>query len=656
MAALAQSAKSRANDYGELVNMVAATNDRQDQITAQAAANKLTEIGTLLQIDPKTGFNQVRGGAAANQEFATNYTKKFEDAKEALAQSLANDNQRSMFVKHADITSLHYKSALLQHQATQTNAFNDKTADDTMDLGRRSIFQNPGNKAAFAAGMAQIEWGIQQKAKQQGWDKTITDDTRVKYLERVYEDSVALDVERDPRAALAMLNQRIGTDGAEPMQTGNPGVDALDTSKLIELRRRAAAYVARDEASKRTDQDRIDAEALKALNELQAFALSGAMPDQKYAARVRTLVGGTQYAEAAEVLLSKSLIGASFGAQSLPRQQEWLRQLEVDNAKGSSPEMMALHKQAQAINQTQTKAYTDNPWDAWTQFGRGPETKTENLSTPGTAARVVAKRLEAQTALETVTGFTVSPLKPDEATAWANSLASLPPEAKASELGVVGDQLSAPRLKVLADQIDAKNRPMALSLKLGADQTTAGRNVSALVLRGAQALSDKTVKRDDAVLSGWRAEISGMVRGTLGDPRAEDDVIDSAYYVRAAMDQDGIAPVGFKLPASMEHAIKLVIGLPIERNGVKMLLPRGMDENQFDKALSLYTPEVIKTIAPSGTVYLRGQPVTIQRFSDSLTRYGMKRDGNGNFLPSVGGAFITLDPAGQQPIRLPVKQ
>ena len=62
--------------------------------------------------------------------------------------------------------------------------------------------------------------------------------------------------------------------------------------------------------------------------------------------------------------------------------------------------------------------------------------------------------------------------------------------------------LTAPRIQALADQLDKGSKPLALSLKLGADGTTAGRMVSELVLRGAQALSDKTVKLDDQALAG----------------------------------------------------------------------------------------------------------------------------------------------------------
>ena len=248
----------------------------------------------------------------------------------------------------------------------------------------------------------------------------------------------------------------------------------------------------------------------------------------------------------------------------------------------------------------------------------------------------------------------MSPLQPQEAQQLSEKLSAMPPPARGEALAQIGAALPIGRLAALADQLDAKDKPQALAMKLGADRTSAGRVVGDLVLRGAQALKDKTVKKDDTALAGWRADIASQVRGTLGDERAENDVIDAAYFVRAAMDNDGTPIAGFNLEASTRMAIKMVIGEPLERNGVKTILPRGMDENAFDKALSIYTPDTLKAAAPSGTLYVRGQPVDLQRFSDSIGRYGFKRDGRGNYLPSSGGAFVTTDKEGQLPLRLPV--
>jgi hypothetical protein len=67
-------------------------------------------------------------------------------------------------------------------------------------------------------------------------------------------------------------------------------------------------------------------------------------------------------------------------------------------------------------------------------------------------------------------------------------------------------------------------------------------------------------------------------------------VIDSAYYVRVAMDHEGSSAPGFNLTASNENAVKLVVGQPLERAGVKTILPRGMDENTFTEKVRASRP------------------------------------------------------------------
>lgn len=654
--AAGQIMSSVGKDFEEASAMVAATNERQDVMAAQAATNQLSQQSMQLQTDPKTGFAQVKGGDAAKPEFATDYTQKFKDSQQQIRDALPNDLQKRLFDQHAEVTALHYRSALLQHQANETNAFNDKTENDTMDMGRRSIFQNPGDPNAFAAGVAQINWAIDQKGIRQGWSPDIVRTTKSKYMEKVYEDSVSLDVERDPFGSLDVLDKRIGDANKKPELTGNPAVDSLEPAKLIEYRRRAAAYVKSQDAQDRIAEDKRYKEAKKTIDELQTFAISGAMPSTDYENSVTAAVAGTEFEQAAKDMLRLSLIGGAFGSQSLPRQQATLRAMEASSAKGTAPEVLKLHQQADAITKTQTKAYEESAWDAWTQYGRGPQVKTEDLRQPGSAAKVVSDRVKLQDGLETVTGFATSPLKPAEAVAWATSLSGLPPDQRATELGAVGAQLTGPRIATLAEQLDKTSRPLNLALKLGADQTTAGRAVSALVLRGAQALADKSVKKDDAPVTGWRSEISGMVRGTLGDTRAEDDVIDSAYFVRAAMENEGTAVPGHHLTASNENAVNLVIGRPLEREGVKTILPRGMDARAFDEKLRAnFTPEALRVQAPSGEVYVRGVPIKVEALSNRLTSYGMKRDGKGNYIPVRGNAFVTVDKEGTQPLRLGVQ-
>lgn len=471
--------------------------------------------------------------------------------------------------------------------------------------------------------------------------------------------------ERDPNGVLTKLGFPPGKwqpgmplpDTAKTADTvkNDPIFSNLPPEKLQGILHRALSLSAAQDATTKRLTDQALKEAEKATKDLQGFALTGALASPEYIAEVKRYTQGTPFEGAANALLNQSVQGAAFGAQTIARQEQSIQKLEAQAATaGSNPEMQTLLKTARTITETQKREYAENPWQAGTRFARLPAVPPEKIMSAEQVPQIVQKRLNMMGAVETVANMAVSPLQPSEAIDWANKLAAAPVPARAEILAATGAQLSAPRINALAEQLDKGNKPLALMLKLGADQTTAGRTVSELIGRGDEALRDKRVKKDDTALSGWRSEISTIVRSVVGGKMA-DDAIDAAYYVRAAMDADGTAVPGFRLDASAHQAVKLVIGEVVTRGGEKTLLPRGIPEADFEKKLDAYTPAKLREIAPSGLVYIRGKEIRVEQLSGGLSAMGLKRDGSGRYIPSRNGALVTLDAAGTQPLALEVQ-
>ncbi len=556
----------------------------------------------------------------------------FDGWRKKSAEAIPDEEERRMFDSLVLNVREHVLGNAMQFEATQRRSYRKRVVDDGIDTDSRTVIADPSQfRDVLGARLAAIKTSSDLSAEERA---ALTEKAR----ETISINAGSTLVNRDP----------VGWLQRDP--TKDPLLSVMSPTAIRQLNGHAAALVKQAEAHNRTEQDKALKLAEKTTEDVQKFVVDGGLVSPGYENQVRALVKGTPYAPMVDSMVQVSKAGAGFGNLPLPRQREMITAL-----KPGDPDQAKLLDHIRTVNSRQEKAYADDPWSAWSTFARGPQTSDADLSRPGAASQVVAQRNQQIDALETVTGFAVSPLKPAEATAWADKLATLPPDARAAELGSVGAQLPAPRISALADQLDSKNKPLALALKLGADQTTAGRNTSALVLRGAQAIADKTIKRDDTALSGWRSEISGMVRGTLGDDRAEQDIIDAAYYVRASMDAEGTAVQGFDLKASNENAVRMVIGRPMEREGVKTILPRLMDESQFDAKLREFTPDVLRTMAPDGVVYIRNNPIKVEALSMGILSYGMKRDGRGNYIPVRGNALVTVDKAGTQPLRLGVQ-
>jgi len=621
--------------------IVARYNYQQDQMVAQNAANQLQAAALELHQNKDSGFIGVKGQRVVGQAFVDEWTKRFDDAKAKVGDGLTSETQKRVFEQHADALGLRYRSSLLQYQAHQTDIFNDQTEKDTIDLARRQIFSGDPADASFA----KIDWALEQRGRRLGWSDQTLAGTKMQYRASVYDDVTSIMVENDPRGSLSLLTKRL-----QEGRSGHDAVDSLSPDKLIALRRRAFAYVNAEDNEAQREADKRLKEAEKVTEEFRKFSLSGGMPSVDYENRIKASVAGTPFEPIANVLIAQATLGAAHGTQTLPRQQVSLRNMQAQMAGGASPEALAVLQQATQITANQEKAFKENPWAAWTQFGRGPAAPEEAPS-----AQLVSKRVQLMGGLETQTGFPVSPLQPNEAALLSEQLKRLQPKEAGDLISAIGGQLTAPRIEALAEQLDKSDRALGLALKAGFDKTNAGRSLQSFILTGRQALQDKTVKLDEEKANDRKREIAELIRGTLGPEgsKAEQDAIDMAWYVRAGLDIMEPA-ADFKLKTTNKKAVELVIGLPLERAGVKTILPKGMDESQFDERLGGYTPEKLRALVPSGVVYVRGQPRTLEQLSGALQSLGMKRDGAGRYVPVSGGAFVTLDPEGATPLRLPL--
>jgi hypothetical protein len=164
----------------------AAMNARQDEIVAQDAGNKLQQASITAEFDPNTGFRNVRGGNAVGQQFTDAYTQKLDQQAQQIRESLQNDEQRRLFDKHAALVGLQYRSALLQHQSRETEAFNDKTADDTINLAMRKMAQDPTNELTFQTGLAQINGTLESAANRKGLPPETLAELKGKYTDAAY--------------------------------------------------------------------------------------------------------------------------------------------------------------------------------------------------------------------------------------------------------------------------------------------------------------------------------------------------------------------------------------------------------------------------------------------------------------------------------------
>jgi hypothetical protein len=460
-----------------------------------------------------------------------------------------------------------------------------------------------------------------------------------KSLSMFYEAAAQTALEKGDSAGLRTLREQI---------TGNDG-ERLDPTRRTQLRHQWLVWEKQIEADKARQTDVAEREAHDVTQKLVQFVSDGMAPDVQYQNEVRAATKGTRFAPLVEQAIADGQAGAGFGAQSLPRQAAALAAVA---GKPTNPEQVADYERGQRIHQKQKVAYAEDPWAAGTKFHRLPVVNEQAILSPMQLIKAAQERMPLMNNLEAASGEPAPLLRPAEVAQAVSALQGASIRERTEILGQIGSMLSGPRLNAFAEQVGKGSKPMALTLKLGADRTTAGRMASELVQLGAQALADKTVKKDDAALSGWRADIAAHVRGTLGDTKAEDEVIDAAFYVRAAQELDSAKASGFTrgFGNGSEDALGMVVGKPIERAGVKTFLPKGMTTDQFDtKARELLAA------GKGQTVFSRGSPVGVEEVAQRFSGYGLRMVRPGEYLLMLNNAPFTVDKEGTQPLRLRVQ-
>jgi hypothetical protein len=574
--------------------------------------------------------------------FTDGWAKSFDQRKQEAAKAIPQAG-RALFEQHMASLKTQLNVQFYQSEIAARDLKLSTDAESAIDTAAKVAFIDPRQGAdqiaQQRAAIASLNLPLQEK--QALYAKT----TRIAY------GAASAMAERNPGAFLARVSQASDADKLK----ADPILSQLKGENLETLTNHAQMLLKQQAAVSERDQEKRLREAKESVQGLQKFADSGATPDLEYAAEVRAATAGTPYEAAASAMLKAAQTGATFGTQTLPAQGAMIRGLEASTAKGTDPEQQARLSQLRTINAEQTKAYADNPWEAGTRFAKLPYQPEMQISAPEGGVQLIAQRKPLMSGVETAKGGPVSPLQPGEAAAWGEQLGKLSVPSRADTLAAAGTQLNGPQINALADQLAHKDKPTALMLKVN-DQTSAGRSLSVRIGYGAQALADKTVKADETAQAGWRAEISNAIRGTLGNTAAENDAIDAAFYVRASFELPASTAPGFDASTNTtDNAVTMVLGKPIERAGVKTVLPKGMDEATFDTKLRAFTPEQLKTMAPDGKVYMGGREVPLNLLHARMVDYGMRYYSPGVYVPVRGNTIITVDKQGTKPLLLKVQ-
>jgi len=381
-------------------------------------------------------------------------------------------------------------------------------------------------------------------------------------------------------------------------------------------------------------------EAVEVFNQATDISMAGGYLSPDFITQMMVKAQGTTMEKPMFDLVASQKTVAGFASLPADVRAATLERARAERATpgvGTDPLNEKIVSAMSTIDEKLRTAAKDNPWEAAQKAGVIRDAMVFNAADPSSAINVVQQRMQMIGMVERWTGAKVSPLQPAEVEQVGKMVRSLPVEQAASLLGQFGQSLGdADRVAALGKQMHDKDGALGMAMMYANAGTTEGRLTAELVLRGDQAVRDKTVNIDKAAETGWRGTIAKQIRGAYSNREVEDKVIDAAFLVAAAnYAKDGNADI--------DRAVRLSTGgIYEQKSGAKVPIPYGMTADQFEaKVKGLAQTDQVAQQAPDGFVLMGGVRMRNSEFMASLSNATLVHAGQGLYSVRAGTSTVT---------------
>jgi hypothetical protein len=444
-------------------------------------------------------------------------------------------------------------------------------------------------------------------------------------------------------------NDRTGLDAAEKTIQG---MNDMDPQKKATLLDRVGAYKygldQRAEMSAQRAQRQQEATLKRAEVTFQAFqAVSdkGLALDPAYVDTVVKATAGTPYQGGVIAMAKAASENGGLASQPVSSQRAELDRITAQIAKdGNNPALSKRKDQIEKVLRGSQSDIKEDPMRAYLERSTdAAQVKPLDVSSIQGLTQSLSERAPVAARASEWTGGPVAPLTGEEIEPVRKLLDTLPANQRSTAIATLATTLGPQASAGLAKQLDKKDRALGLAFGMAGAQTTQGRYVSELVLKGAQAEKDGTSTKNkegaDIKPAQWKRFMTTELENVYPNQQMTEGVRDAAVYIAHGIAAENGGKLG---EDDMKRAVRLAAGGDlVNHNGRTIPLPAGVDTEMLDKRLRSVTPEEITQQSTGGTVKVAGVDVPASEFVKTLPGSQLLYAGPGRFNVIVGGRPVT---------------
>lgn len=526
-----------------------------------------------------------------------------------------------------DSIRMRNRDALERGITAQAQSQNEANILSSLDLiTRRSV-------GAPEQGVAEMEKIVRTSGAAAGWDAAKIESVVQNQRASMFATSAAADIEADPAGTLERLR--------------GDGYQYLDPDKRLQLVGVAQAELDRRQAqAERQAMARLTM-ADRAVNNVAAIYDAGGIPKPALLAEAQTMARGTPAEASFDALMATVADRAKFSNLPLDQQAaevEQLQQQAQDPAVGvDRAGVSALQWKARAYDAT-AKAVQDDPLGAAVQRGL-VELDPLDVTNVQALGEGIQNRLRKAAEVEAWAGRPVPPLTRNEIDAVSAQLKAGTPQAQEFYLKALSSAMDDPQAYIATLRAMApKNPALAQAGRMLVSKDAQAQRAGELLLEGERYLNvpEGESKKIQMPVSGDLIdEFESMTEGAYGpNAMVRDHDFQNWQRIYAALSvqegaytqkDDGVDK------DRAQRALAMATGGVDEYNDANVVLPRGMDVDQFGRRVR----SQLRAMAAGGMISGGLTPAQLDRLPVQIAT----RNGRPGYRVMQGGSYL-LDPSG----------